>query len=186
MWGRRYLTVLLVRPVPRSLWPTKYADAAQFLGIPSIDQLEKDPRLTDFGSTLGWAGAVGSAPGGIFDLWLEFSWGYLFAVFAAGWGFGRIWRNALTRGGFWLALYALMTALSIFFIMQGLAAFAYRALLLGAAMWLGWRYAVGFGILARIERPTRMSVGYTPHHSDIDQHDAPRTCGEGSHNTIFT
>jgi len=84
-WGRRYAVVFLVRPIPRSLWPTKYADAARVLGIPSIDHLERDPRLTDFGSTMGWAGAIGSAPGGIFDLWLEFWWGSLVAVFAAGW-----------------------------------------------------------------------------------------------------
>jgi hypothetical protein len=151
-WGRRYLVVFLVRPIPRALWPDKYADAADFLGIPSIDHLERDPRRTDFGSTLGWAGAIGSAPGGIFDLWLEFSWGYLVAVFAAGWGFGRVYRKALSLGGFWLPLYALVTALSVYFVMQGLGAFGFRALLLGAAMWLGWRYAIGFGVLARIER----------------------------------
>ena len=77
MWGRRYLVVLLVRPIPRSLWPTKYADAARFLNIPSIDHIEKDPQLTDFTSTVGWTGAVGSAPGGIFDLWIEFWVGVL-------------------------------------------------------------------------------------------------------------
>ena len=141
-WGRRYLVVLFVRPIPRSLWPTKYADAARFLNIPSIDHVEKDPRLTDFTGTIGWTGAIGSAPGGIFDLWIEFWWAYLFAVFAVGWGFGRAYRKALSQGGFWLALYALMTALSIYFVMQGLAAFAVRALLLGAVMWLGWRYAI--------------------------------------------
>jgi hypothetical protein len=36
--------------------------------------------------------------------------------------------------------------------MQGLVAFAFRALLLGAVMWLGWRYAMGFGVLARAAR----------------------------------
>jgi hypothetical protein len=152
-WGRRYLVVFLVRPIPRALWPTKYADAAQFLGIPSIDHVEKDPRLTDFGGTMGWAGAVGSAPGGIFDLWLEFSRGYLFAVFAVGWVFGRAWRKALSHGAIWLPLYALMTALSVYFVTQGLAAFAYRALLLGAVMWLAWRCAIGTSVPARAGRP---------------------------------
>ena len=88
MWGRRYLVVLFVRPIPRSLWPTKYADAARYLNIPNLDHVEKDPQLTDFTGSIGWTGAIGSAPGGIFDLWLEFWWGYLFAVFAVGWGFG--------------------------------------------------------------------------------------------------
>ena len=148
-WGRRYLMVLLVRPIPRSLWPTKFADAARVLRIRNT---EKDPLRTDFTSSMGWTGAIGSAPGGLFDLWIEFWWAYLFALFAVGWGFGSAYRRALSLGGFWMALYALMTALSIYFVMQGLVAFAFRALLLGAVMWLGWRYAMGFGVLARAAR----------------------------------
>jgi hypothetical protein len=57
----------------------------------------------------------------------------------------------LSQGGFWLAFYALTTALSIFFIMQDWSAFAFRALLLGAVMWLGWRYAMGSSVLARTD-----------------------------------
>jgi hypothetical protein len=141
-WGRRYLVVFFVRPIPRFLWPDKYADAAHFLNIPSIDHVDKDPRRTDFTGTLGWTGAIGSAPGGILDLWIEFRWAYLFAVFAVGWALGRAYRKALSQGGFWMALYALVTALSIYFVMQSLGAFAVRVLLLGAVMWLGWRYAM--------------------------------------------
>jgi hypothetical protein len=141
MWGRRYLVVFLVRPIPRFLWPTKYTDAAAVLNIPSLDHVEKDPKLIDFTSTMGWAGTVGSAPGGVFDLWLEFWWGYLFALFAVGLGFGLAYRRALSLGGIWMALYALMAALSIYFIMQGLEAFGYRVLLLGFVTWSGWRYA---------------------------------------------
>jgi hypothetical protein len=163
MWGRRYLVVFLVRPVPRFLWPTKYTDAAGFLNIPSLDHVEKDPQLTDFTSTMGWAGAVGSAPGGVLDLWLEFSWGYLFAVFAVGWGFGLAYRRALSQGGFWLALYALMTALSIYFVMQGLEAFAYRLLLLGFVTWLGWRYATGAHDLQPASRSfSRPTLSFPP------------------------
>jgi hypothetical protein len=154
MWGRRYLVVLFVRPIPRSLWPTKYADAARFLNIPSLDHVEKDRQLTDFSSTVGWTGGIGAAPGGIFDLWLEFRWAYLFAVLAIGWGFGVAYRKALSQGGFWLALYALVTALSIYFVMQSLEAFAFRLLLLAVVMWLGWRYAMGFGMLARTAGPS--------------------------------
>jgi hypothetical protein len=71
-----------------------------------------------------------------------------------------------------MALYALMTALSIFFVMQGLAAFAFRMLLLGAVMWLGWRYAIGLGVLAstdgrlfapiRRREPFRWRIGGAP------------------------
>ena len=58
------------------------------------------------------------------------------------------YRKALSQDGFWTALYALMTALSIYFVTQALEAFAFRVLLLGAVMWLGWRYAIGVGPLA--------------------------------------
>ena len=149
MWGRRYFVVFLVRPIPRFLWPTKYTDAADYLNIPSLDHVEKDTGLTDFTSTIGWAGAVGSAPGGILDLWLEFWWGYLIAVFAIGCGFGLAYRRALSLGGFWMAMYALMAALSIYFVMQGLEAFAYRMLLLGFVTWSGWRYATGTKVCSR-------------------------------------
>jgi hypothetical protein len=150
-WGRRFLMVFFIRPIPRFLWPTKYADAADFLNVPSIDHVEKDPRRTDFTDTIGWTGGIGSAPGGILDLWIEFWWAYIFAVFVIGWGFGRAYRKALSRDGIWTALYALVTALSIYFVMQGLGAFAFRALLLGAVLWLGWRYATGLGVLARMD-----------------------------------
>ncbi len=161
MWGRRYLVVLLVRPIPRALWPTKYADSARLLRIPNLDHLDKDPQITDFTSSLGWAGAVGSAPGSIFDLWVEFRWAFLFATFAVGWGFGLAYRKALSQGGFWLALYALMTALSIFFVMQDMGAFAYRMLLFSAIVWLGWRYAIGGDALAHTAR-TRPYTGNLP------------------------
>jgi hypothetical protein len=161
MWGRRYLIVLFVRPIPRSLWPTKYADAARFLNVPNPDHLEKDPQLTDFTRSVGWTAAIGSAPGGVFDLWLEFWWGYLLAAFAVGWAWGLAYRRALSQGGFSRALYALMTALSIFFVMQGLEAFAFRALLLGAVMWLGWRNATGGDALAFTAR-TRPHTGILP------------------------
>ena len=163
MWGRRYLVVLVVRPIPRALWPTKYADAARFLNIPNIDHFEEEPQLADFISTLGWTGAIGSAPGGIFDLWIEFGWACVFAIFAVGWGFGRAYCRALWLGGFWMALYTLITALSVYFVMQSFEAFAFRVLLLGALTWLGWCYAIGAGALARTDGVHRERRSPTQH-----------------------
>jgi hypothetical protein len=163
---------------PTSLWPTRYADAARFLNIPNLDHLDKDPQLTDFASTMGWSGAIGSAPGGVFDLWTEFRWAYLFALFAIGWGFGCVYCRALSHGGFWMALYALVTALSIYFVMQAVEAFAFRALLLGAVMWLGWRYAIGGGALAPTDgsspQGTRPALHVLPGSVGTDQHVASR------------
>ena len=45
-----------------------------------------------------------------------------------------------------------MTALSIYFVMQGLVAFAFRVLLLGAVTWLGWRYATAIVVRERVDR----------------------------------
>jgi hypothetical protein len=144
------LVVFFIRPIPRLLWPTKYADAAHALGMQSH---ENDALRTDFTGTLGWEGATGSAPGGLLDLWIELWWAYLFAVFAVGWLFGCVYRNALSFGGLWTVWYALMSALSIHFVMQGFAAFAYRMLLLGFVTWLGWRYATRGDVSART-KPT--------------------------------
>ena len=68
---------------------------------------------------------------------MEFWWGTLQCLR------GRVglwpWPSkALSQGGFWLALYALMTALSIYFVMQGLVACLPHCCSL-ASSWLAWR-----------------------------------------------
>ncbi len=79
-WGRRYLAQLLVRPIPSSVWPTKYED----FGVPEL--LRNAGTGEGIAETMGWRGADGSAPGIVADLWVECSWLAIPALALFGWG----------------------------------------------------------------------------------------------------
>jgi len=132
-WGRRYLAEILVRPVPRQLWPNKYAD----FGVP---ELEKNAGTGGkiFHETLGWDGSVGSAPGIIADLWIEIRYGAIPAMALIGWLYGRSWRMAIEKGGFWILQYVVAVVLSLYLIMQTMEAVIFRFLILSAPIWLIW------------------------------------------------
>jgi len=135
-WGRRYLAQILVRPVPSSIWPTKYED----FGVP---ELRFNAGTGEgFGDSLGWEGAVGSAPGLIADLWIEGAWLSLGFLAALGFAYGRIWRLAVERGGIWSTQYVILAALSIYLVMQTMEAVIFRTLLLSIPAWAVWRWAL--------------------------------------------
>ena len=134
-WGRRYLAQILIRPVPSSVWPTKYED----FGVEAI----KQNAGTDLGisDALGWIGAPGSAPGIIADLFVEGSWLAIPFLVFLGWVYGRVWNLAVTRGGVWAAQYAILSALSIYLVMQTMEAVIFRLLLLSIPIWITWKWA---------------------------------------------
>lgn len=135
-WGRRYLAQVLVRPIPSSVWPTKYED----FGVPEL--LKNAGTGEGFGDALGWEGAPGSAPGLIADLWLEF-WFLNLAVLAfIGWCYGAIWRRAMIVGNVWISQYTILFALSIYLVMQTMEAVIFRTVLLSLPIWLTWKWAL--------------------------------------------
>jgi hypothetical protein len=134
-WGRRYAAQLLVRPIPRAIWPTKYAD----FGVP---ELEHNAGTGEgFADTLGWNGADGSAPGLIADLWLEFRWLALPVMWVIGRFYGTVWRKMRTDGGIWNAQYVIIAALSIYLVMQTIEAVLFRMIELSLPIWLLWGMA---------------------------------------------
>jgi hypothetical protein len=135
-WMRRYLAQLLVRPIPSSIWPTKYED----FGVPEL--LSNAGTGEGFADALGWVGAVGSAPGIIADLWVELWWLSLLALAALGALYGWVWRKAVTSGPAWSSQYAILSALSIYLVMQTMEAVIFRSLLLSVPSWLIWRWAL--------------------------------------------
>ena len=151
-WGRRYATVLFVRPIPRFLWPSKYDDAATIMGTPSI-ATNLGVGTEAFRENVGWSGTQGAAPGIVADMWIEFWWASFLAILLIGWCYGRVWLKAVTRGGIWVVIYCLMFSLSAFLVMQALEAMVYRLLLLALPGLLAWRYAGGFA--TAIEVPDR-------------------------------
>ena len=134
-WARRYLAQILVRPIPTSVWPTKYAD----FGVPEL--LKNAGTGEGIGDAMGWEGAPGSAPGIVADLFLEFWWVCVAVMGAFGWFYARLWRLAMERGGVWISQYAVFFALAIYFVMQTMEAVIFRSILLSVPLWLTWKWA---------------------------------------------
>lgn len=134
-WGRRYLAQILVRPIPRAIWPDKYEDFG-------VGELQRNAGTGEgFLETLGWEGAIGSAPGLVADLWMEFWWLCLPALFLMGSFYGWMWRKANSAGGLWIAQYTIIAALSLYLVMQTMEAVIFRTLLISLPLQLIWRFA---------------------------------------------
>jgi hypothetical protein len=135
-WGTRYLTYLFVRPIPSTIWPTKYQDVGMEELLTNAGTLIKssDPVFEE-------ERAIGAAPGFIGDLYIEFSWGAVIATFALGWLFAFGWRRMLTRGGFWTLIYSVQLVLSLYLISQTVEAVLVRFLVMVIPTALAWLYA---------------------------------------------
>jgi hypothetical protein len=132
-WGKRLAMVLLIRPIPRQLWPTKYEDVG--LGHFEVNAgLGIGDNYADI--------AYGAAPGFAADLFAEFSWAAIGFSFLAGYGYGIVWGRCVRFGGIWLVLYLLMVAFSIFFAMQTIEAILYRLAFTFVPVALVWRYYI--------------------------------------------
>lgn len=136
-WMRRYLAQLLVRPIPSAIWPTKYQD----FGVPEL--LSNAGTGEGFAESLGWVGAVGSAPGIIADLWIEVWWFAVPFMAVLGWVYGYLWNRAMRGGAAWKCQYVILAALSMYLVMQTMEAVIFRTLLLSIPSWLAWRWALG-------------------------------------------
>ena len=135
-WLRRYLAQIMVRPIPSAIWPTKYQD----FGVPEL--LFNAGTGEGFGDTLGWVGAVGSAPGIIADLWVEAWWFAVPLMAFIGYAYGFVWKRSVTHGGPWSSQYVILSALSIYLVMQTGEAVIFRTLLLSIPSWLSWQWAL--------------------------------------------
>jgi hypothetical protein len=134
-WGRRYMAQIVARPIPRSIWPDKYED----IGVPELTH--NGGTGEGFAETLGWEGADGSAPGIVADLWMEFWWLNLPALFFLGWVYATAWRKAILDGGCWTLQYVILAGLSVYFVMQTMEAVIFRLLLMSIPMWAAWKFA---------------------------------------------
>lgn len=160
-WGRRYATVLFVRPIPKAFWPSKYDAAAAVLGTPSI-KINLGVGTDAFRETVGWSGSHGAAPGIVADMWIEFSWASLLVILLIGWGYGRAWSKAVTRGGLWTTIYCLMFSVSVFLVMQTLEAMVFRLPLLAVPGLLAWWFAGAVGTAVRVSDQRRFAMSGGP------------------------
>lgn len=163
-WMRRYLAQVLVRPIPSSVWPTKYED----FGVPEL--LYNAGTGEGFADTLGWNGAVGSAPAIIADLWLEVWWFAVPFMGVLGWVYGVAWRRAVVRGGPHLGIYIVLATLSIYLIMQTMEATIFRSLELGIPCWLAMRWAAREPAARKGRRGVRPRFAHLPLRKNEVQH----------------
>lgn len=78
-WGRNFLILFFVRPIPKQWWPTKYIDAQRFLYGRS-----ESGQGVSYQELLGWEPAAGSATGAFADLYCEFSFFVVLAAYVYG------------------------------------------------------------------------------------------------------
>lgn len=140
MKGARYFAVFFVRPIPRALWPTKYIWVSALFDVPNLEQ-NMGSDAENFYETLGWRGAMGAAPGVVADMFVEFGYAYVLALFVIGMLYGHGWRKATGSGGLWVPLYSLLMALSLYLVLQALEAMAFRFLLTGIPTIIVWKWA---------------------------------------------
>lgn len=135
-WGKRYLAQILVRPVPRQIWPTKYED----FGIPEIAQ---NAGVAGGGlqSVMGWSEIPGAAAGMVADVWVELSWLSIPFLGLVGWLYGYTWRRAIWQGGPWITLLTITILLSVYFISQSGEAVIFRFLILSVPCYYVWQKA---------------------------------------------
>ena len=59
-----------------------------------------------------------------------------------GWTYGWVWRRAVTGGPAWASQYAILSALSIYMVMQTMEAVIFRTILLSVPCWIVWKWAL--------------------------------------------
>jgi oligosaccharide repeat unit polymerase len=134
-WGRRYLVIYLIRPIPRQFFEDKESVYSWAMAGGATD--------TDFVETMHWIPLRGSATGFVADLFAEFSWFGVVAAFFYGALPGMVWRRAFTEGGIWLVELGLALTLMVYVPSQSVSAFLQRFLFAGVSIWVAWRWAVG-------------------------------------------
>jgi len=140
-WGRRFLITYVIRPIPRQIWPSKYDDVSDWLYGTSFEQVQTSHY--EWFEVLNWRPLNGFATNSVVDLFMEFSWGYLPALWLFGRGLGVVWKNFRERGGYWFVVYVTVGALSIYLPTQSFSAFAHRFLYMTLMTYFFWRFYIG-------------------------------------------
>jgi hypothetical protein len=139
-WGRRYFTLLFVRPIPKFVWPTKYED----LGLGWMVNEPGTAGLSDrvWLRAVGFMPLRGSAGGFIADAFLEFWWFGVIVCYLIGRLYGYCWTRSVLSGQIWTVIYVQLLVLSVYLPAQSVGAWLYRALLLIVPTWILWQRVV--------------------------------------------
>jgi oligosaccharide repeat unit polymerase len=139
-WGRRYFTLLFVRPIPKFVWPTKYED----LGLGWMVNEPGTAGLSDsvWLRAVGFMPMRGSAGGFIADAFIEFWWFGVIVCYLIGRLYGYCWTRSVLAGQIWTVIYVELLVLSVYLPAQSVGAWLYRALLLIVPTWILWQRVV--------------------------------------------
>jgi hypothetical protein len=140
-WGRELAVNLLVRPIPKQVWPDKYADVGATWVTsdhPGLGALTPNEWL--FG--VGWVPFQGSSAMCIFNLFADFSWGAVVVMYLIGRAFAELRYRRLAQQGVWDLLYLEALMLTIYLATQSFSAFYHRYLILAVPTLLMWELFV--------------------------------------------
>jgi hypothetical protein len=163
-WGRELAVNLLVRPIPRQLWPTKYEDAGATWvtsEYPGLGHLTRGDWL----AAVGWLPLQGSSAISISDVFGEFGWGTIVVFYLIGRGFAELYRRRCLWGGMWQLLHLEALMLSIYLATQSFSAFYHRFLILAVPTVLVWRFVVE----PRRARTVARRVRYAPARAPVNR-----------------
>jgi hypothetical protein len=135
-WGRRYLAQVVVRPIPKQLWPHKYED----FGVPELLQ-NAGVALDGLTLVMGWSEIPGAAATMVADFWVELSWLAIPLCGWIGWAYGYVWRRAVEEQRWWTTLYMVLTLLSLYMVTQSGEAVIFRFVILTVPAYFVWRRA---------------------------------------------
>jgi hypothetical protein len=148
-WGKRYAAQVLVRPIPRQIWPNKYED----FGVPEllVNAGVAGPGLS---AIMGWSEVPGAAAAMVADVWVEFSWLTFPFMFGIGFWYASTWRKAVAAGGGpWITQYMVLMLLSIYMVSQSGEAVIFRLVILSLPTWWVWNKSRIPGPLAPFRVP---------------------------------
>jgi len=138
-WGKKILVTLLVRPIPKQIWPSKYEDVGAFW---VTDEAPGYSNYTpsEWKQSTGWIPFAGSSSGSASDLFSEFSWAAIFVFYLIGRGLSAIYWRHRKIGQVWTLLHLEALVLSIYLATQSFSAFYHRFLILAIPTILIFRY----------------------------------------------
>lgn len=154
-WGKRIFVQIIVRAIPKQVWPTKYEDTgmAWMVNEPGTAGLPNNRWI----EALGWLPDRGSAAGLVADSYLEFAWGGLLLCYLIGFFYGYLWKRALVHKGLWSVIYFEAAVVSVYLPTQSLiSAWMFRFLFLALpTLILAWM------IRFRWSKPERQRLAAT-------------------------
>jgi hypothetical protein len=139
-WGKRLLTVVFVRPIPRQIWPTKYEDVG--MGWMLDEAYLGGLTVSEWLGAVRWMPYAGASSGFIADLFLEFSYGLLVVTFLFGRFYGALWKRFRVVGGVSTLIYFFAAVLSIYVPTQSFSAWLHRFLIMSVPTLVLWHYVV--------------------------------------------